>query len=787
MQNFKVEFYKEQVVVDTIQNEYLLLFVVRGSISVQLELETFYLDSKDVIMINGNRHFKFQTQADTLLLVVSIQPELLCALCNTRVPRFQCCSVKHSSVKYEKLKYLIYDLLGEYALEINGMNAKKLSILYKICDYLIHSFLLSDNQISLNNPKERLDPVFIYIAEHFSEQISLPLAAKQVHIAPESLSRLFKKNTGITFVQYVTNIRLNHAVSQLMQSQLSISEIALNSGFSTASQFNKVFKRKFKLSPSEYRQKSAERMKNTGREGEQSDRELLKEYRSKTRMMFVKEEKIRLQSISVDSTNGKETKNPWGSMLYLGFASRILSGSYQKQIQFLKHKLDFSYGSINGLFSPEFGLIEQRQAEQLNFVNLDHILDFLVENGIRPLIVFDNQTLKMLKNLNEIQEISIIRIFSSARQFITVTEKILDHVVNRYGLKEVSNWKFVIWYYVYKQTLMGISGKFVELWDEFFETVRMRIPNACIGGVSYSASMHRNSAVQFFSEWKIAKHMPDFITINSFPYREAEEPTKMNAIRQNVDSFFQSDLDEMYSILEEAQFPKRPIVALEWNLSFVQRNAFNDMAAKAAIMMKHMVNTLGEVDDVCYWHASDLFAGDFDAKKILNGACGLLSSDGFCKPSYYALLFFKQLYNYLVDRGEHYIVTKDGFGHFAVILFNNKLLNYEYYSSDEARIGTNDDQKIFSNHDALEITLQLKNVENRIYSIRKQVLGPEFGSILDEWRRLGMELELTLNEISYLKRKSIPHRKNETIQSKKNVLVLQETLKEHEVMLIHIN
>ena len=50
-----------------------------------------------------------------------------------------------------------------------------------------------------------------------------------------------------------------------------------------------------------------------------------------------------------------------------------------------------------------------------------------------------------------------------------------------------------------------------------------------------------------------------------------------------------------------------------------------------------------------------------------------------------------------------------------------------------------------------------------------------------------MELELTLNEISYLKRKSIPHRKNETIQSKKNVLVLQETLKEHEVMLIHIN
>ena len=53
--------------------------------------------------------------------------------------------------------------------------------------------------------------------------------------------------------------------------------------------------------------------------------------------------------------------------------------------------------------------------------------------------------------------------------------------------------------------------------------------------------------------------------------------------------------------------------------------------AKAAIMIKQMTDSLGEVDYVCYWHASDIFAGDFDAKRILNGACGLISSDGFCK------------------------------------------------------------------------------------------------------------------------------------------------------------
>ena len=182
-----------------------------------------------------------------------------------------------------------------------------------------------------------------------------------------------------------------------------------------------------------------------------------------------------------------------------------------------------------------------------------------------------------------------------------------------------------------------------------------------------------------------------------------------------------------------------------------------------------------------------IFAGGMDAKRILNGACGLLSSDGFCKPPYYALLFFKQLHNYLIERNDHYIVTKDELGHFAILLFNNKSLNYEYYSKDEAAIGMNDEQTIFNDRDALEITLRLQGVSNKNYRIRKQLFGPNFGSILDEWKRLGTDLELTLDEISYLKRKSIPHRKNETLCAENNTLILQEVLQEHEIMLIQID
>lgn len=787
MHDFEIKFYENSVRVDTIRNDYLLLFVVHGSISVTLSSDTIVLYEKDVLLIHANRHFSLQSFPESFFMEISIHSDLLRQLTHTQTPHFQCCSVLYSGMKYEQLRYFIEELLGECALDMNTMNAKKLSTLYKLCDHLIHAFLLSDKQALTMNSDERLDPVFSYIEEHFSEAILLPDAARQIHVAPTSLSRLFKKNTGITFVQYITSVRLRHAVSDLTESQLSISDIALNNGFSTASQFNKIFRQYFDVTPGEYRKQSARQNTESDIQLSKKSTDILKDYRSKTRMVVVKEQKSRIQSATIDCSQGLEFHNSWGSMIYLGFASRILSGTYQRQIQFLKHNLDFQYGCINGLFSPELALIDLANPEQLNFVNLDHILDFLVENGIRPILVLDNQISYILKNLEEIQEMSTSRIFSDSNDFNHTIEKILEHLINRYGLKEVTNWKFVLWYFVYKQTLMGIPGNFNDIWDEFIETVRAKLPNVSIGGVGYSPSVHRDTIVQFYENWSHAKHMPDFVTINSYPYREAEEPIKMNAIRQNIDHFFLNDLNEIHSILSEAHFPKCPLVVNEWNLSFIQRNAFNDMAAKAAIMMNQMVETIGEVDDVCYWHASDIFAGDMDAKRILNGACGLISSDGFCKPPYYALLFFKQLHNYLIERGEHYIVTKDELSHFAILIFNNKSLNYEYYSKDEAQTHIDDEQKIFSNHDALEITLTLHGVANRTYQVRKQLFGPNHGSILDEWKRLGTELELTLDEISYLKRKSIPYRKNETILVEDNTLLLQEVLQEHEIMLLQID
>ncbi len=118
-------------------------------------------------------------------------------------------------------------------------------------------------QIS-SRSRERAEPVEIwkarkFIREHSDEELSLTRVAKTVNMSANHLSEKFKEVTGVNFVDYVARIRLGKARDLLQDRQLRISEIAFAVGFQSLSQFNRVFKKKFGKSPTEYRATDAKR------------------------------------------------------------------------------------------------------------------------------------------------------------------------------------------------------------------------------------------------------------------------------------------------------------------------------------------------------------------------------------------------------------------------------------------------------------------------------------------------------------------------------------------------
>lgn len=92
-----------------------------------------------------------------------------------------------------------------------------------------------------------------YINEHFSEPLTLELIAENSNLSPYHFTRVFTAETGFTPHQYLIATRLNSAKYLLRTPEMSIKEIAFNSGFNSESSFCTTFRKWEHMTPSEYR------------------------------------------------------------------------------------------------------------------------------------------------------------------------------------------------------------------------------------------------------------------------------------------------------------------------------------------------------------------------------------------------------------------------------------------------------------------------------------------------------------------------------------------------------
>ena len=93
-----------------------------------------------------------------------------------------------------------------------------------------------------------------YVSKNYKERISLKMISDDLHISTPYLSTLFKKEMGKTFSDFLTHFRIKKSKSMLTETSMSITEIAMLSGFEDQSYFNKVFKKVTGMTPKKYRE-----------------------------------------------------------------------------------------------------------------------------------------------------------------------------------------------------------------------------------------------------------------------------------------------------------------------------------------------------------------------------------------------------------------------------------------------------------------------------------------------------------------------------------------------------
>jgi len=130
-----------------------------------------------------------------------------------------------------------------------------LSILYDLSISRNQEILASASYVGHIDPSrsKRIEKVTNYIQESLHNEIRIKEVAEMVNMSETAFSHFFKKQTQRTFTDYLTDIRIGYAARLLMDSEQTISEICFESGFNNVSNFNRTFKKKRGVTPSDFR------------------------------------------------------------------------------------------------------------------------------------------------------------------------------------------------------------------------------------------------------------------------------------------------------------------------------------------------------------------------------------------------------------------------------------------------------------------------------------------------------------------------------------------------------
>lgn len=241
-------------------NSMEIIYVLAGSLKVTMNNEDYLLSDKDFIVIDRKTiHSTSCKQNATYLLIQIPYPFMAEYIPNVDSLRFPCIFSSNEKDKRDilngmrtALKQLAYLCEHQY----DGYSLRYFSLLFAFLDLLVAHY---KSEISSKKGRqtekyiERLSLITEYVQSHYHEQISLSEAASLLSINPEYFARFFKKYMGITFLEYVYSVRLQHAHQDLINTDLSIQEIQIRNGFTTAKIFIKTFKEQYGQTPREAR------------------------------------------------------------------------------------------------------------------------------------------------------------------------------------------------------------------------------------------------------------------------------------------------------------------------------------------------------------------------------------------------------------------------------------------------------------------------------------------------------------------------------------------------------
>ncbi len=244
-------------------NEYEIYYLLSGERNYFIGDRTFHVIKGDLVLINN---FDVHKTTDSGVpsherILIHFRKEFLQNKYNEMQEiLFFLFNSGHNTIRlpaHERnfVESLLFRMLQEVQTMPMGFEAYLQSLLIQLAVFLDRHIEKGLNKPfeHLSETHKKISEIAQYISRNYNQPITLSLLSERFFISPYYLTRIFKKLTGFTLIEYLNSVRVKQAQILLVESRWKMDKITEKCGFGSISHFGRVFKSVSGVSPLQYR------------------------------------------------------------------------------------------------------------------------------------------------------------------------------------------------------------------------------------------------------------------------------------------------------------------------------------------------------------------------------------------------------------------------------------------------------------------------------------------------------------------------------------------------------
>jgi len=360
--------------------------------------------------------------------------------------------------------------------------------------------------------------------------------------------------------------------------------------------------------------------------------------------------------IVVDATApGQPLPHFWERMFGSGRAVLSLRESYRDDLREVKKITDFRYVRFHAIFHDEVGLYsEDRKTGEpvYNFSYIDQIYDGLLANGVRPYVELSFMPAQLTpfepdmtgRNLEVRQGFWYRPVNSPPKDYArwdALMTAFARHLIERYGIDEVSQWYFEVWNEPNLDFWAG-SPKQSTYWTLYDHTARALKAVDTRLRVGGPATAQAAWVAAFIAHCQ-KEHVPvDFASTHVYGDDTAQDVfgTDEKISREHMVC---RAVKKVHEEIRASAMPTLPLIWSEFNASYANYPEVTDAPYMGPWLAETIRECDGLVTDMSYWTFSDVFEEGGVVKKPFYGGFGLMAAGGIPKPSFNAFTLLHRL------------------------------------------------------------------------------------------------------------------------------------------------